>query len=102
MATTTSRAGSGGSGGSGGLDEAAVRDLAGALRGPLLRPGDDGYDAARAVWNGAIDRRPALIARCETPPTWPRRSGSPGPTGWRSPSAAAATTTPGSRSATAG
>src|SRR5262249_43849796 len=34
------------------------------LRGPLLRPGDMGYDVARQVWNGMIDRRPALIARC--------------------------------------
>jgi FAD/FMN-containing dehydrogenase len=34
------------------------------FRGALLRPGDQGYDEARRVWNGAIDRRPALIARC--------------------------------------
>ena len=32
--------------------------------GHLVRPGDEGYHAARAVWNGAIDRRPAFIARC--------------------------------------
>ena len=30
----------------------------------LIRPGDDEYDSARRVFNGAIDRRPALIARC--------------------------------------
>ena len=46
------------------LEEAAVHDFAADLRGPLLRPGDGGYDEARNVWNGMIDRRPALIARC--------------------------------------
>jgi FAD/FMN-containing dehydrogenase len=49
------------------LEEATVADFAAGLRGPLLRPGDDGYDAARQVWNGMIDRRPALIARCAGP-----------------------------------
>jgi FAD/FMN-containing dehydrogenase len=34
------------------------------LRGPVLQPGDPGYDDARAIWNAMIDRRPALIARC--------------------------------------
>lgn len=34
------------------------------LRGELLEPGSAAYDAARVVWNGMIDRRPALIARC--------------------------------------
>lgn len=34
------------------------------FRGALLRPGEEGYDEARRIWNGAIDRRPALIARC--------------------------------------
>lgn len=34
--------------------------------GQLLRPGDDGYESARRVWNGAVDRRPAFIARCRT------------------------------------
>jgi FAD/FMN-containing dehydrogenase len=32
--------------------------------GPLFRPGDEGYDEARRVFNGMIDRRPAIIARC--------------------------------------
>jgi FAD/FMN-containing dehydrogenase len=34
------------------------------LRGPLLVPGDSGFDDARSVWNAMIDRRPAGIARC--------------------------------------
>ncbi len=34
------------------------------FRGALVQPGEEGYDEARRVWNGAIDRRPALIARC--------------------------------------
>jgi FAD/FMN-containing dehydrogenase len=38
--------------------------LAGSFTGELLSPADAGYDDARQVWNGAIDRRPALIARC--------------------------------------
>jgi FAD/FMN-containing dehydrogenase len=47
-----------------GLDEATIQEFSAGLRGTLLRPGDDGYDAARRVWNGMIDRKPALIARC--------------------------------------
>ena len=38
--------------------------LAADLRGELIVPGDPGYDAARAVYNGMIDKRPAAIARC--------------------------------------
>ena len=41
-----------------------VRELRMKFRGALLLPGEEGYDEARRVWNGAIDRRPALIARC--------------------------------------
>ncbi len=46
------------------VTESAVTSLAGRLRGALIRPRDPAYDAARRVWNGTIDRRPALIARC--------------------------------------
>ncbi|MEP7244041.1 MAG: FAD-binding oxidoreductase [Gammaproteobacteria bacterium] len=41
-----------------------IQDLRASLRGELLVPGQNGYDAARKVWNGAFDRKPALIARC--------------------------------------
>jgi FAD/FMN-containing dehydrogenase len=46
------------------IESATVDALAEGLRGRLLRREDDGYDQARRVWNGMIDRRPALIARC--------------------------------------
>jgi len=39
-------------------------ELRGRFRGALLRPGEEGYDEVRRIWNGAIDRHPALIARC--------------------------------------
>jgi FAD/FMN-containing dehydrogenase len=44
--------------------ESAVRRLADGLSGPVLAPGDPGYDDARRVRNGLIDRYPAAIARC--------------------------------------
>ena len=34
------------------------------LRGELVLPDSDGYDAARLNWNGMFDKKPALIARC--------------------------------------
>lgn len=46
------------------LKDSAARGLAESLRGELLRPGDGTYDQTRRVWNGMIDHRPALIARC--------------------------------------
>jgi FAD/FMN-containing dehydrogenase len=46
------------------LDEAGLSALEASFGGELVRPDDAGYDAHRKVWNGSIDRRPALIARC--------------------------------------
>ncbi len=46
------------------MNELAIQELRGKLRGELITPADPAYDAARKVYNGMIDRRPALIARC--------------------------------------
>jgi FAD/FMN-containing dehydrogenase len=46
------------------LSEATARELRGALRGELVLPGDAGYEEARSVWNGMVDRRPAAVVRC--------------------------------------
>jgi FAD/FMN-containing dehydrogenase len=46
------------------IGSVAIQQFDAGLRGELLRPEDEGYDAARRVFNGMIDRRPALIARC--------------------------------------
>jgi hypothetical protein len=46
------------------IDDAAVQQLGASFGGALLRREDEGYDAARAIFNGMYDRRPALVARC--------------------------------------
>ena len=46
------------------LDPAALREFQRGFRGELIEPADTGYDEHRKVWNGSIDRHPALIARC--------------------------------------
>jgi FAD/FMN-containing dehydrogenase len=38
--------------------------LRGTLHGTLVTPGDAGYDVARRVWNGSVDKRPAMIVYC--------------------------------------
>jgi FAD/FMN-containing dehydrogenase len=46
------------------IEGTTVETFKTSLRGELLRPGDTDYDEARKVWNGMIDKRPGLIARC--------------------------------------
>ena len=65
------------------FDEAAFAELERSFRGQLIRPGDPTYDEHRRIWNGSIDRRPALMARCAGPAdvreaiAFGRRSGLP-------------------------
>ena len=46
------------------LTAAAIQDFASRLRGELIQPSDATYDSARKVYNGMIDKHPALIVRC--------------------------------------
>ncbi|MGH2577517.1 MAG: FAD-binding oxidoreductase, partial [Actinomycetota bacterium] len=46
------------------VDQEALEQLAGRFRGELITPRDRAFDDQRKIWNGSIDRRPALIARC--------------------------------------
>jgi hypothetical protein len=41
-----------------------VAAFRGKLRGSVILPGEDGYDAARSIWNAKVDRRPGLVVRC--------------------------------------
>src|SRR5262245_54869360 len=42
----------------------SIAKFAESLRGEVIRTGDAGYDEARKLYNGMIDKRPLLIARC--------------------------------------
>src|SRR5262245_58339047 len=46
------------------LNDADVEGLRRSLRGQLIVAGETQYEEARRVWNGNVDRRPALVARC--------------------------------------
>ena len=48
------------------LSTELLRDLSASFHGDIIVPGTAAYDAARKVWNGMIDRRPACIARCKS------------------------------------
>ncbi len=50
------------------LDAKTISTFAPSFRGQLIQPGDDSYEEARKLYNGMIDKRPRLIARCVMPP----------------------------------
>jgi len=52
------------SGGATRVEGTRLESFRGAVRGETLAPGEAGYEEARAVWNGMVDRRPALVVRC--------------------------------------
>ena len=46
------------------IHSSTLEEFASSIRGSLITPKDENYNSARQVWNGMIDRRPAIIARC--------------------------------------
>ncbi len=47
------------------IDSSAIESLQSAVRGNVVMPADDDYDAARAVFNGMIDKKPAVVIQCQ-------------------------------------
>ena len=47
------------------VDDAAQDAVGSAVHGEVFTQNSDGYDAARAVWNGMIDKRPSIIIKCQ-------------------------------------
>ena len=77
------------------LDAGQLESLAAGFGGTLILPSDDGYETARKIHNGLIDRRPALIAQCSGTADIAAAVRFARQTGLASPSAGAATTLPG-------
>ena len=46
------------------VNSGTTETLPAGFAGELIQPREAGYDAARQIWNGHVQRRPALIARC--------------------------------------
>jgi hypothetical protein len=83
------------------IDESALASFRGQLYGEILTPADPTYEATRIVWNGMIDRRPALIACCRNAADSRHRCASPARMDWPLRSGLEATMWPAMRSATA-
>src|SRR5262245_50655446 len=50
-----------------GSGRSAASELRSVMQGKVVLPGDDDYDRARRIWNGAVDHHPALFALCKSP-----------------------------------
>src|SRR5215204_3423205 len=50
------------------LKDLVIASLRSAISGKVLEPSSDGYEEARKIWNGMIDKRPALIVQCVSAP----------------------------------
>src|SRR5215475_6809277 len=46
------------------LSDGLTQNFLAKFKGRALRPSDADYDSSRSLWNGAIDRKPAVVARC--------------------------------------
>ena len=46
------------------ITDGVAAELQAAMSGAVSRPGEKGYDEAVSIWNGAITRRPAIVASC--------------------------------------
>ena len=46
------------------LDQTTIQKFSQTLSQPLIMPFDPGYDEGRSIWNGMVDKRPAMIAKC--------------------------------------
>jgi hypothetical protein len=46
------------------IREKVLKEFERSVQGKIVRPGDEGYEAARKVWNGMIDRHPSLVLYC--------------------------------------
>ena len=75
--------------------------LRGAISGCVISPEDSGYDKARLVHNGTVDKRPSIIAQCSNTADIADAITFARETAWRSPSEAGAIASPACRFVTA-